>query len=286
MIELKAQLTSLKPLAVDDFSRKAIDGAMHALADILNPLRLNFFSTAMRILFEHMIGKLSPLDEVKKCPWFKVEQDNGKPTRGQRIAFAIQGGLQDAFVKDELGVAVAPLRKRLLTAVDELSKHVHGREDTVVSDKPEQDRQAALAVAALQNFLTAYRDCRTAIIAPIQEHLDRAAVDALISETIQEVDELATHHSIDEVYVDHVEVAEIRAATILYRATGSVSVTLQWGSNSDLRRGDGAELEQSFPFRCDIEVDLDDDPFDVDRGESTFFVDTSEWRNAMQPDEY
>jgi Predicted pPIWI-associating nuclease len=283
---LQKQLSSLKSQAIDTFSRKAIDRASHALADTANPLRLNFFSTAMRILFEHMMGKLSPLDEVSRSPWFKPEQENGNPTRWQRIIFAIQGGFTDVFVTDQLGVMVAPLRKKLLAAVDDLSKNVHGREDTMIDDLEEQNARAALAVTALQNFLTAYHDCRSAIVAPIQEHLDRVAVDALISEALLEVDELAPHHSVDEIYVENVSVATIKSDAIVYRVTGTVSVTLQWGSNSDLARGDGAELGQDFPFQCDIEVLLDDDPFDVGRGESTYFVDTSSWRDAMQPDEH
>ncbi|WP_342740023.1 hypothetical protein [Bradyrhizobium sp. B117] len=45
-------------------------GAQHALADAANPLRLNFFSTAMRILFEHMMGTLAPVDQVVQTEWF------------------------------------------------------------------------------------------------------------------------------------------------------------------------------------------------------------------------
>src|SRR5919106_954629 len=126
-------------------------------------------------------------------------------------------------------------------------------------------------------------DCRAAILEPVGEALDDAAVDALLSETILEVDELATHHSVQEVYVDRVVVHSIGSHFITYRATGSVSVVLQWGSNSDLRRGDGAELGQAFPFRCDISTSLDD-PWKLDFSETEFGVDTREWREVMKPD--
>jgi len=53
-------------------------------------------------------------------------------------------------------------------------------------------------------------------------------------------------------------VRSIGAHFITYRATGTVAIGLQWGSNSDLRRGDGAEADLSFPFHCDIQVSLDD----------------------------
>ena len=137
---LEDKIAALKPKATDDFSRSALDGARHALADGDNPLRLNFFSTAMRILFEHMMDTLSPNDEVIRCSWFEAEREEGKPTRWQRIIFAIQGGLSEAFVTQELKVDPLPLRKRLLGAIDELSKHVHGRENTLIRDRDEQDQ--------------------------------------------------------------------------------------------------------------------------------------------------
>jgi hypothetical protein len=278
------QLDALKPKAIDAFSRSAIAGAQHALADMANPLRLNFFSTAMRILFEHMIGTLAPVEEVKQSKWFVAERPDNVPTRWQRIVFAIQGGMTDSFVKGSLQIDTMPLRQKLIKAVDNLSKHVHGREDTIIEGNDEQDAAASAAIEALGTFLDTYHECRSTILDAISEELDDAAVDALITDTILEVDELATHHSVDEVYVGDTSVQSIGADFITYRATGTVAVTLQWGSNSDLRRGDGAEAGLSFPFRCDIEVSLDD-PLDVASGETDYAVDVSSWRDGMRPDE-
>jgi hypothetical protein len=282
---LDEALAALKPKAIDRFSRWAVKGAQHALADVQNPLRLNFFSTAMRILFEHIMDTLSPEDQVVHTSWFKPERPDGKPTRWQRATFAVQGGLSEAFVRDELKVDLRPLRQRLLGSVDELSKHVHGRQTTIVREQNEQDAVAQRTVAAMSAFLDALHECRDAVLTPIAETLDEAAIDALLSETLLEVDELASHYSLDEVNVEHVAVHKIAANTITYRVTGSVEVTLQWGSNSDVRRGDGAELEQNFPFQCEFELPLDD-LWDLDLAEPTYGVDTREWTDAMGADEY
>ena len=66
------------------------------------------------------------------------------------------------------------------------------------------------------------------------------------------VDELATHYSVDELYVDSVIVSAIGADKITYRVAGSVEVTLQWGSNSDLRRG--TERNQVSLFRSSVNL--------------------------------
>ena len=76
----------------------------------------------------------------------------------------------------------------------------------------------------------------------------------------------------------------IGAEKITYRVTGSVEVTLQWGSNSDVRRGDGAESSQSFSFHCEFQVPLDD-PWDLDAAELSYGVDVSKWHDAMTPEE-
>jgi hypothetical protein len=146
---LNDQLDALKPKAIDAFSRSAIAGAQHALADMANPLRLNFFSTAMRILFEHMIGTLAPVEQVAQSEWFVAERSDNVPTRWQRIVFAIQGGMSDSFVKSTLQIDTTPLRQKLIKAVDNLSKHVHGREDTIIEGNDEQDVAASAAIEAL-----------------------------------------------------------------------------------------------------------------------------------------
>jgi len=273
---LDERLAALKQKAIDVFSATALEGARHALADRDNPLRFNFLSTALRILFEHMMGTLAPDSQVVQSGWFKPEKKDGKPTRSQRVIFAIQGGLTDAFVRSALGIEVAPLRKRLLDAVDELSKHVHGRENTIITELTEQDRAAGTMIEAVENFLASYHECRSAICDPIQERLNDATVDALMAETIVEVDVLATHHFVEEVYVHETKVHVIGPNTIIYRAHGSLSVTLQWGSNSDMQRGDGAELGECFPFHCDIEVPLAD-PWKLANAYTHYEVDTSEW---------
>ncbi|HEY0013255.1 MAG TPA: hypothetical protein VGB79_10455 [Allosphingosinicella sp.] len=281
---LPDRLMTLAPLAPDDFFRITLEGAASVLRDVANPLRLNLFSAAIRMLFEHVMGTLAPDADVEACPWYAPVEGQDKPVRAQRIRYWLQGGLEDGWVKDELGIEAEPLRGRLLKAFNKLSKHVHGRAQMLVRDAQEQEAEAGATVAAVEELLHAYHDCRVALIDPLVEELDEAAVDDLLSETIQSIDELATHHTIEEIYTAHTDIALIGADFVRYRATGSVSVTLQWGSNSDMRRGDGAELDESFPFECLFEVPLDD-PRDLERAEVVSGVDTSSWYGDNWRDE-
>lgn len=269
-------IDGIRAKVADQFSRQVIEGAAHALHSKGNPLRLTFFSTAMRMLFEHLMDTLAPSDRVRDCVWFQAQTENGRPTRRQRIMYAIQGGLTDEFVKEELDVDPEPLRKALLAAIDALSKHIHGRETSIINERAEQDAFAEATLAEMEAFLDAMRACRDAVLSPISDELDDAAVDALLSETILAVDELASHYSVEEIYVDTITVDAIGPDRVTFRATGSIAVVLQWGSNSDLRRGDGAEMEESFPFWCDIVLPIES-PWDLLNAETEYCIDTREW---------
>jgi hypothetical protein len=196
---LSEQFAALEAKAIDQFSRMAIEGARHALADCENPLRLNFFSNAMRIMFEHMTDTLSPTDMVSRSSWFTVEREDGKPTRKQCIVFAIQGGFSDAFMTDELHVDPLPLRHRLVTMFKVLSEQVHAGENTIIQSLSDQNLKACSILAAMAEFLDAVHECRAAVLRPVAEALDQAAVEVAVSEAIQEVDELAGHYCLDEV---------------------------------------------------------------------------------------
>lgn len=267
-------LEALEGLAVDDFSRRVIRGASRVLEDRENPLRLNLFATASRMLLEHLMGTLAPTDQVEACWWYRLQPDTNKPTRAQRIRFCLRGGLSDEFIHRELGIDPKPLEASLVHAYSHLSKHVHGRAETVVDDEAEQDAEAKEIIIAIGAFLSGYRDARRQLLDPLAESLDSGAVDALLSETILNVDELASHHSVGDVYVHETKVESIGAEWVRYRATGSIDVVLQWGSNSDLRNGDGAESEQTFPFVCTFEVPIER-PHDIEDAEVQWGVDTS-----------
>lgn len=282
--ELPQRLMTLAPLAPDNFFKITLEGAASVLRDQTNPLRLNLFSTAIRMLFEHVMGTLAPDSDVEACSWYAPIKDTNKPVRAQRIHYWLQGGLSDIWLKNNLGLDPSPLRARLLKAFNDLSKHVHGRADTIVQDPGKQETEATAIVIAVEELLNAYHDCRTALIEPLVDALDEAAIEDLLSETIQAIDELASHHNVEEIYTACTDVVLIGPDFVRYRATGTVSATLQWGSNSDMRRGDGTEIEESFPFQCLFDVPIDD-PRNLNHAEIVSGVDTSNWYSDDWPDD-
>ena len=110
----------------------------------------------------------------------------------------------------------------------------------------------------------------------IQEQVEEEVVHAVLRETVLAVDEIASHHSIEAVELDRVEVVSIGAEEIELVAYGSIEVELQWGSNSDRRKGDGATRNQSFPLILKLRAPTYE-PSTIEAIDDSLSVDTSDW---------
>lgn len=170
----------------------------------------------------------------------------------------IQGGLTDRYVRIELGLDLDHLRRQLRETFDALHQATHVRPKTVVGDTQAVETFARASLGALAALIAAIEHCRLEMMTAITDAAVDEATSEILRETIQTIDELASHHSIEEVYVDDVKTVKIDAHFVWYRATGTIGAELQWGSNSDLRRGEGATLSHSFPFTCDIPASIHD----------------------------
>ncbi|MCK9622302.1 MAG: hypothetical protein M0R47_17405 [Methylobacter sp.] len=261
----------------EGFEKNLFAAAQKNLADKSNPLRLNNYSYAMRELTRHVLHRLAPDENVIQCSWYKNETDREKGiTRKQRAYYAVQGGLGDSYVKDTLELEVDDIHRDLIKAINGLSKFTHI--EPKVFDLPEAEVESLVneTTEAVYGFLATINDCRRLVIDSLWEHIDSAVIDETLKETIIAIDELATHHFVDEVYTDKIAIFEINHESILFRVEGTIGCELQWGSNSDLRRGDGAVLPQSFPFTCELSSPVYE-PESVGTVESSLWVDTSSW---------
>ncbi|HTU93941.1 MAG TPA: hypothetical protein VMF69_27930 [Gemmataceae bacterium] len=263
----------LGELPLDDFSRLVVHGALRVIADRQNPIRLHLFAAAIRELFGHTLHRLAPDDEVKACSWFSFEKGQNKPTRRQRAKYATQGGLGDRFIS-AAGVDVEHLHDAAIDAVNELSNYTHVQEGSVVSDSAEIDAFVEKAFGALLGLFESFAECRSKIQEAIFSHVHEETISGALSETIQSLDEIATHHSVEYVWVDEVQVERITHDTVHFVVRGSVEAEMQWGSNSDVRRGDGAEMDLSFPFRATMWSFAEDI---TDFHDTEVVVDTRSW---------
>ena len=122
------------------------------------------------------------------------------------------------------------------------------------------------------NFIT---ETRENVSESLQEGIELELFNTVIEETFSEIDILATHHSLQNVYTETLEVLHIDNEFVYFEVDGELTYELQWGSNSDLARGDGLLRDEYFPFECQVKSNvrnLDDIKVDV----STIKIDTSD----------
>lgn len=267
--------------------RDLFAAAVRNLCDSNNPLRFNNFAYAARETVRHVLERLAPSERVVKCSWYKnvTDKPNGI-SRGQRACYAVQGGLGDEFVRDSLSLDTEDIHKSLKSAIDNLSKFTHVEQAVFALPAADVDKFVDETLSAVTRVLDTIDECRKRIVDRFAEQLDSATVDAALSDSLVGVDQLASHFSLQEVYVDSVKVIAIDEHFVHMEARGKLDCILQYGSNSDIRRGDGAEIPQSFEFTCGLEAPVDD-PTEIAAVEDSLGVDTTAFeRDRYGLDEY
>lgn len=275
------------------FELRLYKAALRNLDDKENNLRFNNFAYAMRELSRHFLKRLAPDHEVTQCSWYKnVTGSLGKIARSERAVYAVQGGLSAEYVRDTLHVDVQVMNKRLKDTIDELSKYTHIEESVFDLSSSDVDSLVAETTEAFAVFFETIKRRREEIVVELQEAIDDAAVQEVVTNAIPGLDELSTHQFIDEVYIGEVEVLKITPHAIYFHAAGTLGVELQYGSGSDFRNGDGTTFDISLPFKCSLTCPTSnpnaeglelDGTLDVDTG--SFYDDPDDYEGDESKDE-
>jgi Predicted pPIWI-associating nuclease len=260
----------------NNFEQKLLAAAFDNL-EKSGPLCFNNFSYAIRELLRHLLHNLAPKNEIENCVWFNPDKDSKDGiTRAHRIIYAIQGGLSDKFIEKVLEIDNQSTIKELLNAINVLNKYTHIEESTFNISKKLTFTFADECLKATKLFIDDIISCRTSVIEKLRDSIDEHLLNETLSNTINSIDELASHHWIDEVYVDHVEIIKLGSKEIQLIAKGSISVGLQYGSNSDVRNDIGAVTEDTFPLTSHLTIKLER-PLGSITNVDNFYVDTSKF---------
>lgn len=273
-------IETIKTELKSEFENQLFDACLQNLADTENLLRLNNFAYAMRELTRHILKRLAPDDYVLQCPWYKNEtQDENGITRKQRSYYAVQGGLIDSYINDTLELDVKEIHKNLNDAIRRLSKYTHIEPTSFNLSDDEVDTFVTETLEAVFNFLVLIDHCREMIISNLWEQVQSTTIEEILRETILEIDELCSHHFIDEVYTDNIRIHDINNKNVIFHASGIIGSEMQWGSNSDLRRDIGHVGRETFSFACSLFSPVEE-PNMIEVMEHSLVVDTEDYSNA------
>lgn len=236
-----------------DFELNLLKACHANLNQLDNDLRFNNYAYSLRELSRHLLKRLAPDENVLKCVWYKNEikdKENGI-TRNQRIKYAIQGGLTDKFIEEELDLDISETKKKLKDAINLLSKYTHVNEDTFAIDKSTVNNYVSKINKAFNSLFSDIDSCRRYIILRIEDGVDNAIIERTVYDVIEDIDEMSTHHEIEDIDYD-IKVKTLSDLEILFKVSGTIEVLQQYGSSGDRRRGDGFEMRNSYPYECEL----------------------------------
>ncbi|EJL6271789.1 hypothetical protein NMR30_003585 [Vibrio cholerae] len=267
----------LNDVLLDGFERNLLDAAFINLLTE-NPLRLNNFAYALRELTRHLLHRLAPEGELRSCSWFKpdVSSKNGI-TRAHRIKFAIQGGLSDFYVTKKLQIdEVDNISKELVTIINGLSNYTHIEEKTFNSCPHDVESMAERCLAVTQQFVNKINELRTVVAEKLFNDVDQALITRINSDSVVELMEISTHQYVEEIIPETIYVSKIGANYLKIKVKGTIEALLMYGSASDRRRGDGAEIPVSFPVESEMNIQFTP-PLGRYIDLDSFHVDISSW---------
>ena len=243
---------------IGDFHRQVFAAAIKSFEHLDNPLRLNNFATGLRELSRNLLEVLSPDKSVEECPWYEeVENQDGKIviTRAQRIKYAVQAGLPDAFVADLL-IDVPKTIRVYVDLVQRLSKLTHVSESNFGLPDYTADHFANNALQIFNLLLDTIDDCRAQLHEAVEDRAKDVLTDDMMEGTITALEEIATHYEIDEVNIDRLKLYYMGPDQIAFRASGTVHCTLQYGSDRDVANDSGIRTPDHYPLTCELVADI------------------------------
>lgn len=262
---------------LDGFEKELLDASFVNLSHE-GELKFNNFAYALRELIRHLLNRLAPSNDVKACAWFKPDPTSKTEiTRKHRIKYAVQGGLSDQYVEKKLYVTdVDDVSAKLVAIIKMLNEFTHIEKHTFNLDNDKVERNATQCLKATVRFTQLINETRFEVLNALPDNIDKALVERIINESVEDVMELSTHQFIESIESDEVIVENIGPKPLELRVLGSLDCELQYGSGSDIKRGDGATINESFPIDALISVKYSA-PLGSSMKVNHLKVDTSSW---------
>jgi hypothetical protein len=236
------------------FEKELFDAVIENLVDFKNSLRLNNFSYAARELLRIYLNNRSNDATIKSCPWFNSETNKGRTTWADKMHYIIHKGLSPDYLNNTVGIDMDNVIRTLNKNIDILNKYTH------ISDtfnKNNKDNSIAKNLFhSLWDFFNLIEGTRKELCDHFITEIADVATNTFVLSIFDAIEGLATHSVIDEAYVETIDIIDFDNKEIRFEACGTVYVELQWGSNSDFKRGDGARGVASYPFSMIVTTEI------------------------------
>jgi hypothetical protein len=251
-VPLEARLSALSR-RIREFSphfSEMIRGVEQDLLNETNPLTMSNAAKNLREVFRAFIHRVAPDGTVELWPDCEVDPNKKRPTRKSRLGFHAFLGMPKAHWPRTWIEQVAKRVRAVLDSFDELNKFTHINEETAG-----ELQTARVSLDTFVNefllYLDAAAEANEIFHVMLQTRVENELQQLAEGELHSWFEEGVSHAYTDAAYCEELRVHEITDKRIAFSGRCRVTGTFQRGSNSDLRRGDGAEWNGSrcFTFR-------------------------------------
>lgn len=286
----KEQYETIKSFLKSEFEENLFDASLENLKDKGNKLRFNNFAYSIRELSRHILVPFDRAEEIKNCEWYIPEYNREGIeiiSRYQRIKYAVRGGITDVILA-EWEVDVDELERRckeLVKIINILSKYTHIESKVFNVPSKEIEKLSKKVLDEFESFVKNYKATRTLITNYLDGVLEGHFIEDSSGNEFANLITLSHAYSLDEVYVDHFEISDINDQYIIADVSGSIGITLEWGSREDWRNDDGYSIGESFPFTTTIKYPIVADFESAKYEIKEYDADTSSWWEGFYDDE-
>ena len=266
--ELSQRLRKIKPhLAI------ILSGALKSMRASRNPLRFANAANAFRELLREMLETLAPDECVRECHWFKPDPSsrNGV-TRKHRILYNIHGYVGVGLFSKKFSNDAEKLAKRMLHQLDSLQQLTNSHTEKSLGIPADESNKCLRGDSFLSSIADDHRQRQRRLSHTARRNLSQKLDDIFDEETFDKLELLSGHTSpqdTEQLFVE--EIDDTDKDFISFSGSGSLLCELQYGSDGDVRRGDGLRTEDSYPFSfagqasTDLKtVEIDVDSIQVD----------------------
>jgi len=237
-----------------------LNASLYNLRDTSNRLRYNNFAYSIRELSRHVLNRLAPDNEIKKCSWYIPQYDVNKKeviTRKQRIQYAICAGMEIAMIENQLGLSdIDDVIRSLVATINELSKYTHIEPAVFNMSAKEIEKKVDNVIETFNDFFESIEDTRNGLLDALGGEINQSLIEDAIYNTNNDIEILSTHSSVEHFFVQSVNVENLTFEMCSIKCAGKVNVRLQYGSDGDQVRGNGYVTDMKFPFSATMDAEI------------------------------
>lgn len=235
------------------FELELFESALRNYCSYGNPIRFNNFAFVMRELLKHVLKRRAPEELVIQCDWFRPDPNNdGHPTRRQQLKYCMQAGLQDNLLSEEIREDIKELINSYNSHITVLNNYTHINPSSYGAETNSSYRKLKGVISTYNEIMGVIEQGKSEVIGYLPEKLADFVEQEILTEIPEALDQLSTHTFIEEVELDNFVVDYIDNEYVYINGNSTVYVELNYGSDSDRRKGDGHTRRESFPvrFKC------------------------------------